>query len=65
MKIKICGITKKEEISYVNESGVNYVGFVFYPKSKRFVTFEEASKLKKNLKNDIKILHPRNLKINA
>ena len=54
MKIKICGITKKEEISYVNESGVNYVGFVFYPKSKRFVTFEEASKLKKNLKNDIK-----------
>lgn len=45
-KIKICGITAEEEIGYLAEAGVNYAGFVlFYPKSKRNITIEQAASL--------------------
>lgn len=49
IKIKICGITRKEEVEYLNEAEADYAGFVFYPKSKRFVTAEQAKELCRNL----------------
>lgn len=43
MKIKICGLTKEIEAEYVNKEQVDYVGFVlFFPKSKRNNTIENA-----------------------
>ena len=53
-KIKICGITRKEEIDWLNEAGVDYAGFIqFYPKSKRNLPLEEAEKLLPLLKDTI------------
>lgn len=51
-KIKICGLTRKEEIDFVNEAMPDYVGFVF-AESKRRVTPEQARQLKKHLHPDI------------
>ena len=33
MQVKICGLTKEEEATYLNDVGADYAGFVFYPKS--------------------------------
>lgn len=37
MKIKVCGITNIDEALALSKAGVNYVGFIFYPASKRYV----------------------------
>lgn len=52
-KIKLCGITRSCEIEVVNELKPEYIGFVFAKKSKRFVTPELASTLKRELSDDI------------
>lgn len=52
MKIKICGLKRKEDISYVNGANPDYVGFVFAG-SKRKVDFETAKILKRQLKEGI------------
>lgn len=51
-KIKICGITRKEDIEYLNELMPDYAGFVF-AKSKRKVTFEKALELIRLLDKNI------------
>ena len=53
-KIKICGITREEEIRMLNDAGVDYAGFVFYEKSKRYIRMEDAVQLKKQLDSRIK-----------
>lgn len=52
-KIKICGITRVEDIEYLNELQPQYVGFVF-AKSKRRIDVKHAFNLIKNLNGDIK-----------
>jgi len=52
-KIKICGLTRIQDIEYVNEALPDYIGFVF-AKSRRQVTSEAASQLKKILDPGIK-----------
>jgi phosphoribosylanthranilate isomerase len=37
MKIKICGLRDKENIEQIASVHFDYMGFIFYPKSKRFV----------------------------
>lgn len=54
MKIKICGLTKIEETSYLNENAVDYAGFVFYEKSRRNVSIEKARELMNGLDDGIK-----------
>jgi phosphoribosylanthranilate isomerase len=51
-KIKICGLTRDEDIKIVNERlEVDWAGFVmFFPKSRRNVEFDEAVRLGKQLK---------------
>lgn len=44
-RIKICGLTREEDVSSVVEAGADAVGFVFYPKSPRYVTPEKAASL--------------------
>ena len=44
-KIKFCGLKTADDISFANELSPEYVGFVFAPKSKRYVTPAQAEKL--------------------
>ena len=52
-KIKLCGMKRHCDIDYANELMPDYIGFVFAPKSKRYVTFDEAKKLRLRLNNGI------------
>ncbi|MCR4807829.1 MAG: phosphoribosylanthranilate isomerase [Lachnospiraceae bacterium] len=54
VKIKICGITRAEETEYLNEAMVDYTGFVFYEKSRRNITIENAKRIMSGLSGDIK-----------
>ena len=53
-KIKICGITRESETEVLNRMQVDYAGFVFFEKSKRNVSIEQAKEIKKHLKSSIK-----------
>ena len=53
-KVKICGLSRKEDIAYVNAFKPDFIGFVFYEKSKRAVTMETALELKGLLDRSIK-----------
>ena len=37
MQIKVCGITNLEQATALQAMGVHYIGFIFYPASKRYV----------------------------
>ena len=52
-KIKICGLTRTEDIEMVNEFLPDYIGFVF-AKSRRQLSVEQAKELKKKLRPGIK-----------
>lgn len=52
-KIKLCGLSGIEEIEAANELKPEYIGFVFAPKSRRYVTPEKAAELKKQLSGEI------------
>ena len=53
-KIKMCGLTRPCDIAAANELKIAYIGFVFAPKSKRYVSPEQAEELKKLLSPDIR-----------
>ena len=53
MIVKYCGITKEEEIQHLQKLPIEYVGFVFYKKSKRFVEKEQARRLREKLNPSI------------
>jgi phosphoribosylanthranilate isomerase len=53
--IKICGLRRIEDVREINKySEIKYAGFIFYPKSKRFITPLAARKLTEALREDIK-----------
>lgn len=52
-KIKICGLKRPEDIEYVNEFKPEYVGFVFFPPSSRYVDVKTACELSAKLDKDI------------
>ena len=37
MRVKVCGMTQLEQVDRLEESGVSFAGFIFYPKSARYV----------------------------
>jgi len=37
MRIKVCGMTDVDQVKQLDEMGVEFCGFIFYPKSPRFV----------------------------
>lgn len=37
MRIKVCGITSTDQVWQLDEMGVEFAGFIFYPKSPRYV----------------------------
>ncbi|MBP3877058.1 MAG: phosphoribosylanthranilate isomerase [Lachnospiraceae bacterium] len=48
-KIKLCGLTRREDILAANSLSPDYIGFVFAKNSRRFVSPEKAAKLKELL----------------
>lgn len=44
-KIKLCGLTRPEDIAAANALNPDFVGFVFAPQSRRYVTAERAKAL--------------------
>lgn len=55
MKIKICGLTNKDEAKFLNQYLVDFAGFIlFFPKSKRNISIEQAKEIMKELNSAIK-----------
>ncbi len=52
--IKLCGLNRESDIEAANQLNPEYVGFVFYKKSRRSVTKEKAKEFKAMLKPEIK-----------
>jgi len=52
-KIKLCGLTRPEDIAVANELNPEYIGFVFAAKSRREVSPEKAVELKAQLSPEI------------
>ena len=52
--VKLCGLTKERDILVANRLKPEYIGFVFWKKSRRYVEPEQAQQLKARLDRDIK-----------
>lgn len=52
-KIKLCGLSRPQDILAANALRSEYIGFVFAPKSPRYVSFQQAGKLKELLEKNI------------
>jgi phosphoribosylanthranilate isomerase len=48
-KIKLCGLSRPKDVLAANELAPDYIGFVFWRKSRRFVDYDTAIELKKLL----------------
>ena len=50
LRIKVCGMTLPEQVNALDEMGVDFAGFIFYPKSPRYmvnkITPEKMKKIK-------------------
>lgn len=55
MKLKICGIKRKEDVEYINRYSPDYIGFVFAGQ-KRKISFETAEELRKLVKPSITVV---------
>ena len=52
-KIKLCGLSREDDIDAANELMPEYIGFVFWNKSRRYVSPERAKILRKILAPEI------------
>jgi phosphoribosylanthranilate isomerase len=48
-RVKFCGLTHADDINAVVRLGIDFVGFVFYPASPRYVTSDQATSLRRLL----------------
>jgi len=48
-RIKICGLTREEDVDAAVAAGADAIGFVFYPPSPRYVTAQRAVELAKRI----------------
>ncbi len=53
-RIKLCGLSRTEDIDAANRLMPDYIGFVFWKKSRRFVERSQAEQLRKMLDPNIK-----------
>jgi len=48
-RIKICGLTREQDVAAAVQAGADAIGFVLYPKSPRHVSIERARELARGL----------------
>ena len=48
-RIKICGLTREQDVDAAVAAGADAIGFVLYPKSPRYVTAQRAAELARRL----------------
>ena len=53
-RIKMCGLRRMEDIEAVNEVRPEYIGFVFFPGSRRYITAAAAGQLREKLNPEIR-----------
>jgi tryptophan synthase beta chain len=49
VKIKICGVTNAEDYKDAVTLGADFIGFIFYPQSPRYITKQQAAEIISNL----------------
>lgn len=52
-RIKVCGMTLPEQVRALDEMGVDFAGFIFYPKSPRFMGNKISPEKMKQIKGQI------------
>jgi phosphoribosylanthranilate isomerase len=57
--VKVCGITNLDDACCAVEAGVDFLGFVFYPKSPRFVTPGQAGAIIRTIRLEFGADAPR------
>lgn len=55
MKIKICGLCRREDIDYAISAGADYIGIVLYEKSPRYVDPDKAINLIQDIRGVKKV----------
>ena len=63
MRVKICGLTRSEDVSKCEGSGANLIGFINIERSKRNVEIKEIKELITSLidvKRAVLVLEPEN-----
>ena len=53
MRIKVCGMTLPEQVIALDQAGVDFAGFIFYPKSPRYVGNKISPEKMKKIKGHI------------
>jgi len=53
MQVKICGITRLEDALLAVKLGTHALGFIFHPKSPRYISPEDAAEIAQRLPTDI------------
>jgi len=53
MRIKVCGMTLPEQVNALDEMGVDFAGFIFYPKSPRYVGNKISAEKMRKIKGHI------------
>ena len=49
VRVKMCGMTRRDDVAHAIRLGVDAIGLIFYPKSTRYVTIEQAKALLETL----------------
>ena len=49
LEVKICGLTRREDVELAASLGADFLGFVLYPGSRRFVPAAALAELTRNL----------------
>ena len=53
MHVKICGLKTPESVAAAVVAGASYLGFVFFPKSPRHLTYRQAAELAATVPDDV------------
>lgn len=54
LQIKLCGFSEVDSIDFASQFSIDFIGFVFYPKSPRNVNISDLAQITKNIPKNIK-----------